>query len=107
VHAPPAVAFLQVVGLKGAVVQHEDSELWGPPPELPGPVGHQSHGAHDQRGAVHSAPQQAVQKSDDLHCFPEAHLVAQDSPGALIVELPHPLHPRPLVVEELVPPLAP
>ena len=71
-----------------------------PGAQLALPLAQHGGGAHHQAGAVQPAVVQRAQKGGQLHCLAKAHLVTDDPPGALRVQLPEPLHAGALVVKE-------
>lgn len=89
--------------------QRKTSEAWYvlrvrnvPRLHLPLPLPEQSHRAHDDARFVQPRVVQSAQKRDQLDRFPETHLVPDDPPGLLAVELPQPFHPGLLVRKQPV-----
>lgn len=81
-------------GVAGALglVQDDDAEGRVPEAELAQPLAQHSGGAHDDGGAEAAAVVQARQEHCQLHRLAQAHLVADDAPRPLRVQLPQPLH---------------
>ena len=74
----------------GAVVQNDNPEGGVPSPQLPEPLPHDSGWADNQTGLEHVAAVQACQKHCQLYCLPQAHLISNNAPCSLSVQLPQP-----------------
>ncbi len=81
-------------GVAGALglMQDYDAERRVPQAQLAQPLAQHGGGAHDDGGPEAAAVVQARQKHRQLHRLAQAHLVPNDAPRALRVQLPQPLH---------------
>lgn len=72
-------------------MQNDHPEGGVPGPQLPQPLAHHSGRADNDAGLEHAAAVQACQEGGQLDGLAQAHLIPDDAPCPLSVQLPQPL----------------
>ena len=81
----------QLIGVFGTVMHDDHPEGGVPGPELPQPLAHDSGRTDNNGGLEHAAAVQACQEGSQLYGLPQPHLIPNDAPCPLSVQLPQPL----------------